>query len=498
MNFKTKLHINLKFSLLVSFLVHSGIFFILFHFFSSYVSQDKKTSFVLKLTPNIEENVIDEAIELSDLNLELEENISPPENLPEIAPELQDNEANDLNFIQLKLFNKNSSIITTRSQQGKVNLIAKGGGSPKVLSSIDSALTWLQKNQNADGSWGNRFQNANTAISTLLFLAHGKNTASSNYGTTIQKSLKWMSKRLLHEENKLSDVASEIDYGYAIMVYALAEAYQITNINELKLAMEKGVYKILSGYQSHGGFEYKFLKTGIYDLSYSTWCFQALRAAYYAKSSRSERIRTIFEDARLKLIKNLGLKLNDSEKVNSFYYIRNAKGDLFESYIYKFTPIANPYQRTSTMRAVGALTLQILGENKKVAPVASLIANEDYKSLTWTTPTPWPIYSWYYATQVMFNNKRNNQIAWKKWNNRFQKVLLDNQNPKGYWESPMSHEKREHQLVGIDGKIYDTALAGLTLSVYYRYLPSSRLIKHKKLTTPPSHDSVEVELDFLN
>ena len=117
-----------------------------------------------------------------------------------------------------------------------------------------------------------------------------------------------------------------------------------------------------------------------------------------------------------------------------------------------------------SMRAVGVLCLQLFGEGKtpEIKDEIKAITIWDYQNLSWKTPR---LYSWYYATQAMFQHGGKD---WKLWNKRFQKELNDNQHPEGYWEDP------GQKLKGLDNKVYATTLCALMLTVYYRYLPSSK------------------------
>ena len=78
-------------------------------------------------------------------------------------------------------------------------------------------------------------------------------------------------------------------------------------------------------------------------------------------------------------------------------------------------------------------------------------------------------------TQAVFQRGGSD---WKKWNSIFQKHLLDNQHPEGYWLSPAKGIETERaSMVDIDNKVYSTTLCALQLTVYYRYLPSSVIKK---------------------
>ena len=74
-------------------------------------------------------------------------------------------------------------------------------------------------------------------------------------------------------------------------------------------------------------------------------------------------------------------------------------------------------------------------------------------------------YYWYYATMAMYHSGGD---AWTKWNQDLKRTLLPLQvkggadhgswQPDGMWS-------------GYGGRVYSTAMATLSLEVYYRYLP---------------------------
>ena len=72
----------------------------------------------------------------------------------------------------------------------------------------------------------------------------------------------------------------------------------------------------------------------------------------------------------------------------------------------------------------------------------------------------------YYATQVM---KHYGGDQWTNWNNQMRDYLIETQgkkgNVKGSWYLAADHAGKK------GGRLYSTALATMTLEVYYRFLP---------------------------
>jgi hypothetical protein len=86
------------------------------------------------------------------------------------------------------------------------------------------------------------------------------------------------------------------------------------------------------------------------------------------------------------------------------------------------------------------------------------------------------VYYWYYATLAVFQQGGK---PWDRWNRAMREALIPTQETsgarKGSWE-PRGQWSKE------SGRVVQTALAALTLEVYYRYLP---LYSKKAVATAP-------------
>ena len=111
------------------------------------------------------------------------------------------------------------------------------------------------------------------------------------------------------------------------------------------------------------------------------------------------------------------------------------------------------------MTASGALSLQFCGypNDSSVEPALRTIMKN--RPATGQRPNYYYIY---YATQAMF---QKGGTDWQEWNNSCRDYLVGLQNKDGGW--PVGVGSSEHTA----GRYYATALAVLTLEVYYRYLP---------------------------
>ena len=338
------------------------------------------------------------------------------------------------------------SVYGGRSAAGRASAVSKFGGKEVGQQALLKALWWLKKVQNPDGSWGSTGKPAYTGLALLTFLAHGETPTSKNFGQTVKKAMKWLA-------NDPIDTNSYHAYPHAIKTYALAEAYAMTGVSMLSDKMDACVKIIVEGQQESGCYHYNYNKNENIkqDLSFAGWNYQALKAAYGAGCETPGIPEAIY-----KAIEWLKAQGGSNDYGDGFpYAIKNGQRKVLHAH---------------TMRAVGSLCLQLFGEGKtpEIRDEIEKIADDDLKNYDWGNPPKASLYGWYYATQVMF---QEGGAKWRKWNRKFQKVLTENQHPEGYWNYPgKGHGKGDPLTI----KIYATTLSALQLTVYYRYLPSSK------------------------
>jgi hypothetical protein len=118
---------------------------------------------------------------------------------------------------------------------------------------------------------------------------------------------------------------------------------------------------------------------------------------------------------------------------------------------------------TPAMTAEGMFIRQLLGaarEEERMRGSAAFILEN---------PPQWEsdanTYYWYYATLALFQHQGE---PWERWNEAIKDVLLAHQQTAG--RSAGSWDPDGHW-AGVGGRVYQTAIATLTLEVYYRYLP---------------------------
>ena len=339
-----------------------------------------------------------------------------------------------------------------RSAAGRASAVSQFGGSKVGQNALLKALWWLAKVQNPDGSWGQRHKGGLTGLALLTFLAHGETQTSKHFGTTVKKAIQWLLADPVKKHGKHES------YDHAIKTYALSEAFAMTGVSMIEPKMNECIRLIIANQHAGGAFDYGYsTNEGRQDLSLSGWNFQAMKAAYGAGCEEKGLQETIYK--AIEWLKGCG----DAD-VSFNYVVKNNDFDGAKK------------ERQPSMRAVGTLCLQLFGEGKYkgIQDEIKIIGTEDVKKIDWQQAPEFSLYSWYYATQTMF---QHGGAYWKGWNRKFQKTLVDNQSPEGYWNYPNMHQGVAGHFSGALGeRIYATTLCGLMLTVYYRYLPSNKSV----------------------
>ena len=337
------------------------------------------------------------------------------------------------------------SVFGGRGAAGRASAVSKFGGSRVGQERLLKALYWLKKVQNPNGSWGQSNPQALTGLALLTFLAHGETPTSKEFGTTVRKAMEWISSDPMKKNHGNG-------YGHAIKAYAIAEAYAMTGVSLLEDAMNKSIRIVIDGQQRSGNFTYQYNldENKKQDLSVAGWNYQALKAAYGAGCEEKGLTNAIFKGVE--------------------WLKRHAAGS-DQGKGFPYNAVASPTGDKHTMRAVGVLCLQLYGEGKtpEMKDEINRIAEYDYSKLSWAQPPRESLYGWYYATQAMFQHGGK---EWKAWNKKFQKEVGNNQNPEGYWDYPGDFHGKFKSKTG--ERVYATTLCALMLTVYYRYLPSTK------------------------
>jgi hypothetical protein len=324
----------------------------------------------------------------------------------------------------------------------KAALLREGGGNDETELGVARALAWLAKQQNAAGYWEFDGKNkedraAATGMCLLAFLAAGETHLNGkNYKDTVKRGVNYLKAQVTADGHFGAAGA----YAQAIATMAVCEAAGMSKDPAIKAAAAKAVDYVVKAQAANGSWGYTAGLDG--DTSILGWQIQALKSARVAQIPVPEK---------------------SFEKAGAF--LDSVSGDNGVTYGYRSKGATHP------LTAVALLSREFMGWPKN-NPLARGV---DY---LWIKNPPkdgaWDMYYYYYATQVVrFFDGR----VWRRdWNPVMRDVLLKKQFTEkngakanaaeiGGWPKDTGH------IGECCGKLGTSALACLTLQVYYRHQP---------------------------
>lgn len=318
------------------------------------------------------------------------------------------------------------------------------GGSMEGERAVVRALDWLQKTQNEDGSWGQKYKSAMTGFAILAYLGHCEHPYSRKYGETVSDGLTYLIDLGMKNDGKLivlPDNSIQWVYEHAISTYALAEAQIFCKELKRPFPKLKEVVKdagdlIIDGQADSGGWNYRYSNSPTQgDNSVGFWQIQALKAC---------KGTSIWKEAKLKSVSRKAIEfLEKVQGQNGAIGYRTDSG------------------RSPHLTGGAVLCMQIWGEGDSRAAKDGIDWVRKNSKFVWGDKSS-NLYYHYYNAQAMINEGGD---VWDWYNDMFRDQLIEAQKEDGSWSQRMQH-----------GPINDhmaTCLATLTLEVYYRFLPGT-------------------------
>jgi hypothetical protein len=361
------------------------------------------------------------------------------------------------------------SIYELRVAENKEELVLQFGGTKESEAAVAGALDWLARHQAKDGSWRSRnlartppgvcesdphcqggggdFAFAQTGLAILALQAAGHfDFEKAQYSENVRRGLDWLVDQQKKDGGLYGDSGRTYMYEHGIATFALAEACAIARAfkrepNKRYLdAAERAVEFIESQQHDDGGWRYTGNKRARSDTSVSGWSVLALKSA---------------READIPIDKAVIAKVREYFK--SCELGQNGR-----------TGYQGPGVHTDATTGVGMLVHQFLldtPDSQLVRDAAPYLA--DLAERTWggDRTRHRDYYLWYNCTLAMHTAGGRN---WERWNNVVRDLVISLQEPdeagcaRGSWP-PNS------KWGGEGGRIYTTALAALTLEVYYRF-----------------------------
>lgn len=345
------------------------------------------------------------------------------------------------------------------SPEDRLAQLEAGGGSPEIERHVASALRFLKRSQAADGGWGNDHRAAMTGLSLLAYLGHCETPQSPEFGDSCLRAIVHLIDRAARQDGHFADSAAGRHWPYeqAIATYALAEAHTLCramnmDIPNLAATVQRAGQLLIDRQHPSGGWDYDYDESSSRggDLSITAWHVQALKACKLGGID----------------FRNLDRCLK-----RSLDYVE-ARQAADGSFGYTGTTPAGP---RPSLTGAGMLCLQMGGRESSGA------VRKGARHALMNSPFAWDgpdcdLYAHYYLAQAMFQRGGKD---WSAYQPRIRDSLTARQAADGSWPRPGGGGKI-HAVGALfaddspTGLHYRTALAVLTLEVYYRYLPATR------------------------
>ncbi len=333
-----------------------------------------------------------------------------------------------------------------RGRRGE--LAFQRGATIESEAAVERGLRWLVAHQFRDGSWHfdhtleggpcngycphpgtNGSSTGATAMALLAFYGAGYTHKKGPYQSELNRGLYYLGSRMLITPHG-GDLQEGTMYAQGLAAIALCEAYAMSGDENLRPFAEHAIRFILYAQDKKGG-GWRYTPGEPGDTTMHGWQLMALKSASLA-----------------------GISVPSPAWQLAGEFLDSVQTDGGASYGYR-TP-----QRLDTTSAVGLLCRMYLGWERQRDPLARGVAR-----LGKIGPSPTNLYYNYYATQVMHHYGGD---PWQRWNAKMREHLIATQALQGH-ESGSWHFDDQHGNVG--GRLYSTAMAVMTLEVYYRYLP---------------------------
>jgi len=349
-----------------------------------------------------------------------------------------------------------------REPERRQQAVEQFGGSKESEDAVRLGLKWLADNQNAGSFWdadthgggsvarienrqdlgfvGREADTGITGLALLAFLANGNTWEQGNYVENVDRGLRWLISQQA-ANGSLSGAAGTNDgvYCHAIATCALTEAYALRTSDTagewLREPVERAIRYTLQNRTADRGWRYvKEEKNG--DMSIFGWQVMSLTNAELGGIP-------IPEDVRKDLVAFLVQRSVGQKRGLAAYRLNDPP--------------------SAAMTAEALFCKQKLGIQRdnpaSTEAVNYLLRYPPHRSQL-------NYYYWYYATLAI---KEYGGEPWERWNAVLRDLLIQEQHKSG----PHAGSWDPRDVWGVyGGRVYSTAMATLSLEVYYRFASS--------------------------
>jgi hypothetical protein len=338
----------------------------------------------------------------------------------------------------------------------------RAGASRESELAVERALLWLAKHQDKDGRWDAAIgapgdddftvhcppgdicsgpcyyweaDTAMTGLALLTYLGAGYTHRDGKHAATVDKGLRFLLATQKPDGDLRGESVAVGMYCHAMASLALCEAYALTGDPALRGPVERAVSFIVKARATdHMAWRYEpRARSG--DTSILGWIILVLKSA-------KETGIAVPSETRSGAIRWLTL-VSEGRRGGLAMYRPNEKV-------------------TPTMTAEAWVCRQFLGVG---GPGPASEEAAAYLLQHGPDRDPFNLYYWYYGTLSMYQHGGDD---WERWNAVVRDRIVSQQRNAGHQAGSWDPDDSEWGTRG--GRIYCTALATLTLEVYYRYL----------------------------
>lgn len=339
--------------------------------------------------------------------------------------------------------------LSGRDADSRAGLAAARGGSPESEKAVERALRWIVEHQDPyDGGWNFQLKcgkcdnsglcksrNAATGLALMALLGAGYTHQTGPYQEQVDNGLRFLLQRqkLTPEYGgNFMDAGSKGMYYHAIATIALAEAFAMTGDEQLRKPLVEARRYLIAAQNRRGGWRYAPGEAG--DVLVTGWQIMALKALDQAGIATP---LSVYERADTFL-------LSCSDDYGKFKYLpRNRKAE-------------------PSPTAVALLSRMYMGINRDDP---NLQRGCSYLLGRGVDKTD--IYFDFYTTLTLHHVQHE---LWEDWNKQMRDYLVKTQEVAGH-QAGSWHFNDKHGSGAVGGRLYTTAMAAMTLEVYYRYSP---------------------------
>ena len=300
---------------------------------------------------------------------------------------------------------------------------------PAAERAIEKGLLFLKQSQRVDGSWGDSYHVANTAVALMGLMVPGNVPGEGLYAENLDKGIVYLINAAKKHDGYFADSTSKTFYQHSLATMALAEAWGQSKRHEVGPVLKRAVDILMRAQCRDGGWRYTPRPTTTSDLSCTAMAVQALASA-----------------------KEAGILVPDYVVHRAIRCVRGYQNEKTGYFGYTIGSSGSP---TLYRTGSGPLCLFMLGDRRSSYLQRGLAVLMKYPDERFEHGESHFFLAHYYAIQSSYQagNKMFNY-----WYPRISRVLLKRQRPDGSWPSGISPS-------------FSTSLSILILAVPYRYLP---------------------------